>query len=232
MRTSIWVSHMDIARPSSYARQKRIRRMAYGAIALFAVLLITLGLSRLKPAAPGVERATLWIDTVKRGPLLREERGVGTLVPEDIRWIPATTQGRVERILLHPGTAVTADSVILELVNPQLDQELQDAELKVQAAVAGLQNLRVQAQNDFLQQKAVAAGIAADHNKAQMQAEMNEALAKDQLVSDLVDRLTSGFSETRSGLEEQWNKGEDASTEDLRVALMRYRAFFNRLLKV
>src|SRR2546421_12788781 len=116
---------MDIARPSQ-ARRKRIRRVAYGAIALLAVLLITLGLSRLKPAAPGVERATLWIDTVKRGPLLREVRGTGTLVPEDIRWIPATTEGRVERIVLHPGTAVTANSVILELVNPQLDQELQD----------------------------------------------------------------------------------------------------------
>jgi HlyD family secretion protein len=178
---------MDIARPSN-ARRKRIRRIAYGAIALLTVLLITLGLSRLKPAAPGVERATLWVDTVKRGPLLREVRGTGTLVPEDIRWIPATTQGRVERILLHPGTAVTADSVILELVNPQLDQELQDADLKVQAAEAGLQNLRVQAQNDYLQQKAVAAGIAADHNKAQMQAEMNEALANRQLVSALALR--------------------------------------------
>jgi HlyD family secretion protein len=178
---------MDIARPSN-ARRKRIRRIAYGAIALLAVLLITLGLSRLKPAAPGVERATLWVDTVKRGPLLREVRGAGTLVPEDIRWIPATTQGRVERILLHPGTAVTADSVILELVNPQLEQELQDADLKVQAAEAGLQNLRVQAQNDYLQQKAVAAGIAADHNKARMQAEMNEALASRQLVSALALR--------------------------------------------
>jgi HlyD family secretion protein len=178
---------MDIARPSN-ARQKRIRRIAYGAIALLAVLLITLGLSRLKPAAPGVERATLWVDTVKRGPLLREVRGSGTLVPEDIRWIPATTQGRVERILLHPGTAVTAGSVIIELVNPQLDQELQDADLKVQAAEATLQNLRVQAQNDYLQQKAVAAGIRSDHNKAQMQAEMNEALATKQLVSALALR--------------------------------------------
>jgi HlyD family secretion protein len=183
----VWVTHMDIARPSN-ARQKRIRRILYAAVALMAVLLITLGLSRLKPAAPGVERATLWIDTVKRGPLLREVRGTGTLVPEDIRWIPATTEGRVERILLHPGTAVTADSVILELVNPQLEQELQDAELKVQAADAGLQNLRVQAQNDYLQQKAAAAGIAAEHSKAQMQAEMNDALAKGQLVSALALR--------------------------------------------
>ncbi len=147
---------MDIARPSN-ARQKRIRRIAYGAATLLAILLITLGLSRLKPAAPGVERATVWIDTVKRGPLVLEVRGSGTLVPEDIRWIPATTQGRVERILLFPGRAVTADTVILELVNPQLDQELEDAALKVQAAEAALLNLRVQAQNDYLQQKATAA---------------------------------------------------------------------------
>src|SRR5947207_7593659 len=187
MADFLWVTHMDIARPSNL-RRKRIRRIVYGAIALLAVLLITLGLSRLKPAAPGVERATLWIDTVRRGPLLLEVRGSGSLVPEDIRWIPATTQGRVDRILLHPGTPVTAHSVILQLVNPQLDQELQDAELKVQAAEAGLQSLRVQAQNDYLQQKAIAAGIAAERHKAEMQAEMNEALAKGQLVSALALR--------------------------------------------
>jgi HlyD family secretion protein len=188
MRGFLLVTNMDIARPAEVRRRKRIRRFLYGAIGLLTVLLLTLGLSRLKPAAPGVDRATLWVDTVKRGPLLREVRGSGTLVPEDIRWIPAATQGRVDRILLHPGSAVTADSVILELVNPQLDQELQDAELKVQAAEASFQNLRVQAQNDYLQQKAVAAGIAAEHNKAQMQAEMNDALAQRQLVSALALR--------------------------------------------
>ena len=112
---------MDIARPSN-ARRKRIRRIAYSAIALLVVLLITLGLSRLKPAAPGVERATLWVDTVKRGPLLREERGIGTLVPEDIRWIPATTQGRVEKIILRPGTQVKAGDVILEHAHREDDQ--------------------------------------------------------------------------------------------------------------
>jgi HlyD family secretion protein len=178
---------MDIARPSN-ARRKRLRRIAYGAGTLVAVLAITLGLSRLQPAAPAVDRSTLWIDTVKRGPLVREVRGLGTLVPEDIRWVPATTQGRVDRIILQPGTAVKAESVILELTNPQLDQELQDAELKVQAAEAALQNLRVQAQNDYLQQKAMAASIAAEHNKARMQAEMNEALAQGQLVSALALR--------------------------------------------
>ena len=149
---------------------------------------MTFGLSRLQPAAPTVEAATLWPDTVKRGPMVRQVRGLGTLVPEDIRWIPATTQGRVERIILRPGTTVQTGDVILELSNPQLDQEMQDAQLKLLSAEASLANLRVQVQNDLLSQRASAANIAADFNKAKMQAEMNEALAKDQLVADLVVR--------------------------------------------
>jgi len=203
---------MDIARPSN-ARQKRIRRVIYGATALIAVLLITLGLSRLKPAAPSVERSTVWIDTVKRGPFLREVRGLGTLVPEDIRWIPATTQGRVERILLHPGTAVKTDSVILELSNPQLDQELRDAELKVQAAEASGQNLRVQAQNDYLQQKAATANIGAEYNKAKMQAEMNDALAERQLVSALMLRQSKVDAE-QLAIRDEIAKQQLASYED------------------
>lgn len=203
---------MDIARPSN-ARQKRIRQIAYGAMTIVAVLAITLGLSRLEPAAPGVERATVWIDTVKRGPLLREVRGSGTLVPEDIRWIPATTQGRVERILLFPGTAVKADTVILELVNPQLDQELEDAALKVQAAEAALLNLRVQTQNDYLQQKAAAANISAEYNKAKMQAEMNESLAKAQLVSALALRQSKMDAE-QLGIRDEIARQQLAGNED------------------
>src|SRR5712671_254362 len=98
--------HMDIATPQ-LARRKRTRRIACGVVAVIALAGVTLGVSRLKPAAPGVERSTLWIDTVKRGPMLRQVRGLGTLVPEDIRWIPATTTGRVDRIVLRPGTQVT-----------------------------------------------------------------------------------------------------------------------------
>jgi HlyD family secretion protein len=175
---------MDIARPSNL-RQKRIRRAAYGVVALSFVGLITLGVSRLKPAAPGVERAAVWIDTVKRGPMLRDERGIGTLVPEDIRWIPATTVGRVERIALRPGTVVAAGSVILELSNPQLEQELQDAALKLKAAEASLTNLRVQLQNDTLAQEATTASIEADYKKAALQVEANQQLAAKGLVSDM-----------------------------------------------
>src|SRR6478609_1980671 len=143
---------MDIARPSN-VRQKRIRQGISIGIGLLVIAAVSVGLSRLRPAAPTVDAATLWPDTVKRGPMVRQVRGLGTLVPEDIRWIPATSQGRVERILLRPGTTVKAGNVILELSNPQLDQEAQDAELKVQSAEASLANLRVQMQNELLQQK-------------------------------------------------------------------------------
>src|SRR2546430_6854032 len=153
---------MDIARPSN-ARKKRIRQALYAGLGLLAVVLVSVGLSRLKPAAPTVERAVVWPDTVKRGPMVRQVRGLGTLTPEDIRWIPATTQGRVERIILRPGTQVKADSVILELTNPTLQQQLQDAELKLAAAVAGLENLKVQLSNDLLQTRGMAANVEADY---------------------------------------------------------------------
>src|SRR6478735_12197720 len=112
---------MDIARPSN-VRQKRIRQGIVIGIGLVAIAAVSVGLSRLQPAAPSVEAATLWPDSVKRGTMVRQVRGLGTLVPEDIRWIPATTQGRVEVIRLRPGTPVTPDSVILQLTNPELDQ--------------------------------------------------------------------------------------------------------------
>src|ERR1700724_1774 len=147
---------MDIARPSN-ARKKRIRQGIYAVVGLLAIALVSVGLNRLKPAAPTVERAVVWPDTVKRGPMVRQVRGLGTLVPEDIRWIPATTQARVEKIILRPGTKVAADSIILELSNPQLEQELQDAQLKLQSGGASLINLRVQVQNDLLSQLATAA---------------------------------------------------------------------------
>jgi HlyD family secretion protein len=175
---------MDIARPSN-VRQKRIRQAVYAVTGVLLVGLITLGLSRLKPAAPTVDAATVWRDTVKRGPMVRQVRGLGTLVPEDIRWIPSTTQGRVERINLRPGATVKAESVILELTNPQLEQELQDAQLKVKAQEASLASLKVQLQNDQLQQRASTATIEAEYNKAKTTFEMKEALAKDQLVSAL-----------------------------------------------
>ncbi|MBI3490574.1 MAG: RND transporter, partial [Acidobacteria bacterium] len=180
---------------------------------LLVVVLVSVGLSRLRPAAPTVERAVVWPDTVKRGPMVRQVRGLGTLTPEDIRWIPATTQGRVEKIILRPGTPVKRTDVILELSNPQLEQQLQDAELKLQAAEAGLTNLKVQLQNDLLQQRATTANIEADYNKAKMQAQMNEALAKDQLVSELVLKQSQVDADSL-GVRNQIAKDQLASKAD------------------
>jgi HlyD family secretion protein len=175
---------VDVARPDQ-TRKKRIRRTIYGAIVVLAVGGITLGLSKLKPAAPGVDRATQLVDTVKRGEMVRDVRGQGTLVPEDIRWIPATTQGRVERILLRPGTGVTASSVILDLSNPQLEQEFSEAQLKLGGALASLANLRVQSRNDALTQEAATANIEADYKKAALQVEANEQLSTKGLLPDM-----------------------------------------------
>src|SRR5258705_12911162 len=127
---------VDIARSSDVIKKKKIRRALYGAGFLVIIVLITVGVSKLKPAAPSVDRATVWIDTVKRGPMLRQVRGSGTLVPEEIRWIPATTQGRVERIILRPGATVTPATVILELTNPELQQAVKEAQLGFQSAQA------------------------------------------------------------------------------------------------
>src|SRR6478735_1319830 len=129
---------VDIARPDSVIKKKKMKRAAYGGVGLIVILLVTVFVARLKPAAPSVDKATLWPDVVKRGPMVRQVRGTGTLVPEDTRWIPATTAGRVERIIVKPGTEVAQGTIILELSNPALEQELNDAQLKVNSAEASL----------------------------------------------------------------------------------------------
>ena len=175
---------VDIARPSQ-AKKKRIRRILYGSGALLVIILITVGVSRLKPAAPSVERATVWIDTVKRGAMLRQVRGSGTLVPEDIRWIPATTQGRVERIVLRPGAQVKPDTVILEMSNPELEQAVRDAQLGYQSAQAAFVNRKQELESALLNQRADVAGIEASWKNAALQLDAQEALFKDGLVSEI-----------------------------------------------
>jgi HlyD family secretion protein len=180
---------VDIARPASVKRQKKIRRGIYGAVALVAIVLITVAVSRLKPAAPSVDRATVWIDQVKRGSFVRQVRGSGTLVPEDIRWIPATTQGRVERILLRPGAQVKPNTVILEMSNPDLDQQVRDAQLLFQSAKASYENRKQELQSQLLNQRADAATIEANYRQAALDLQANEQLYKDGLVSDLTVKL-------------------------------------------
>ncbi|MCL4812449.1 MAG: HlyD family efflux transporter periplasmic adaptor subunit [Vicinamibacteraceae bacterium] len=196
---------VDIARPD-LARKKRVRRAAYAVAGVTALLLITVGVSQLKPAAPGVDRATVWIDTVKQGPMVRQVRGTGTLVPEDTRWIPATTEGRVEQILLRPGAEVGPDTVILELSNAELQQSMVEAELQLRAAEAQLTNRRVELESQLLNQQAAAATIEAEYRQARLQAEADAELAKDGLTSALTMKISTSRAnelENRSRIEQQ-----------------------------
>src|SRR2546421_2337518 len=173
---------MDITRPD-LARKKRRRRILYSLSGLLVLVVITIGLSRLKPAAPLVE--TPWPDTVKRGEMLRNVRGNGTLVPEEILWIPTLNAGRVERILVLPGAAVKADTVLVELSNPEVEQAAFDAEWQLKATSAELANLRVQLDTQRLNQQAAVAVAHANYNSTKLDFEVNEELSKAGLVPAL-----------------------------------------------
>ena len=187
---------MDIPRPDQ-ARKKRRRRILYSVGGLGVLILMTIGLSRLKPAAPLVENA--WPDTVKRAtsemPFLRQVRGNGTLVPEEILWIPTLNAGRVERILVLPGAAVKADTVLVELRNPEVEQAAFDAEWQLQAASAELANLRVQLDTQRLNQQAAVAVAHANYNSAKLEFEVNEELSKAGLVPALTLKQSKAKAE-------------------------------------
>jgi HlyD family secretion protein len=174
---------MDIQRPSN-ARAKKIKRIVYVTIAVLACAGVTLALSRLKPAAPSVDASTIWPDTVKRGPMLREVRGLGTLVPEDIHWIPAQTAARVDKIVIRPGHLVTPDTVILEMSNPELQRDVLDAEFALKAAEANYANLKVQVDSDLMNQKSQEAAVRSDYEQARMEHEVDEKLFKEGIYSD------------------------------------------------
>ena len=180
---------MDIQRPSN-ARAKKIRRIAYGTVALLLVGGVTYGLSRLRPAAPSVDRATIWPDEVKRGPMLREVRGLGTLIPEDIRWIAAQTDSRVHRWVLRPGAIVKPDSIIMELSDPTLQREALDAEFLLKGAEAEYANLQVQVNSELMNQKANEAAVRSDYEQARLQHEVDEKLFNEGIGSDHIRNLS------------------------------------------
>ena len=184
---------MDIQRPSN-ARAKKIRRIAYGTVALLLLGGVTYALSKLKPAAPLVDAGTIWSDTVKRGPMVREVRGLGTLVPEDIRWIAAQTDARVDRWVLRPGAIIKPDSIIMELSDPTLQQTALDAELQLRGAEADLANLKVQVDSDLMNQKATEASVRSDYEQAKIQHDVDQKLVKEGLTSQLIENL-SGVKE-------------------------------------
>lgn len=196
---------MDIPRPDQ-ARAKRKHRLLLAFLAVAAVVAITLVLAFLKPAAPSVERNLVWIDTVKQGQMLRQVRGNGSLVPEEIRWIAARTPGRVDRIVLRPGAAVEVGTIILELANPDVEQAATNAESQLKAAEAELLSLRVTLQSGVLQAEALAASAKEAFERSKLQAEVNEQLARDGLISQLDLRLSKVGAEqaaTRHAIEQK-----------------------------
>lgn len=192
---------MDIPR-QGVARKKKLKRYFVIALVVLAVPLITYLLSGLKPAPPSVDRGTVVIDAVKRGPLNRNVNGLGTLVPEDIRWIAAVTSGRVERRLVQQGAKVTPDTVLLELSNPELDQSVVEAESQLNSALAEYQNKKVELEAQLLNQQALAATVEADYTQAKLTKEANEQLVREGLVSDLILKQSRGkFAELTTRLE-------------------------------
>jgi HlyD family secretion protein len=209
---------MDIARPD-IARKRRRKRIIYSALGLGALIVITIGLSRLKPAAPLVENP--YTDTVKRGEMLRQVRGNGTLVPEEILWIPTLSAGRVQKILVLPGAAVKAETVLVELNNPEVEQAAFDAEWGLKAGGAELTNLRVQLDSQRLNQQASVASASANYSNAKIEAEVNEELAKSGLVPALTLKQSKAKAEELAKLleieQERLKISADAAQAQLAV---------------
>jgi HlyD family secretion protein len=225
------VSAMDFQRPGNKSAKRR--RLAFiGVVVLLGCAGITQGLSWLKPSAPGVELSTIWTDTVKSGSIVRQVRGLGTLVPVDIRWIPAETEGRVERICVLPGTPVKSGTVILELSNPQTVQESVDADWQVKAAEAEYKNLRVKIESDLMNLRASAATIDSEYGSASRQARTDEALAKLGVISGLTldaSRDRAKELETRREIEAKRIEINTAATASqmavLEAKVEQFRAF-------
>lgn len=219
---------MDIARPD-IARAKRIRRIVYGTGFAVVVILITVGVSRLEPAAPRVDRDTVYMDTVERGSMLRQVRGTGTLVPEQIRWITAITSGTVEQIVIRPGAEVTPDTIIVELSNPELEQQALEARLQLDAALARYESREVELQSQLLTQQAGLAIVEADLSQAALQAEADEELAADGLVSQIQLRQSQSRAtvlETRRKIEQERLA---IQTDSMRATLAAEQADVDRL---
>jgi HlyD family secretion protein len=179
---------MDIVRDASYKKKKRQKQTLLIVVAVLAVAGVTLGVSRLKPALQSVDYTTIWPDTVKRGSMLRQVRGIGTLVPipDDVRLIPAETDVHIERILVLPGTPVKPDTLIMELSNPQVEQEAVSADLDLKSAQAELQNTKAKVNSDLGLVRAEAATVNSDYENAKRDADNNRELNKIGVVAKAV----------------------------------------------
>jgi len=224
---------VDIPRKAVKSR----RRWVFGAAAVGVLALATVALARVGPSAPGVDGTTLWTDTVRRGDMARQVRGPGTLVAEDIRWISAVTQGRVESKLVQPGTAVAVGAVLLTLSNPDVERQALEAQRQLTAAQADLTTLRTSLQNQLLTQQGTIAQLQAQHNQAQRQAQSAEALARENMVSaqELAKaRDDAADLQTRLGVERQrlehmrGSMRQQLAGQESQVAMLRRLADFNQ----
>ena len=198
---------MDISRPDLKTSKRRRQVVVAGCVVL-ALAVIGFFVMRLKPAAPEVDRATVWTDVVKRGPLLRQVRGPGTLVPREdkIRLIPAETEATVVRIRVLPGAKVQPETILMDLVDPTLQQELLDAQLQLKGAQADYINTRARVESDLMTQKAAAATVGADHNQAQLQSQTDKSLYELGVISGLTYSASKGKADeltVRDDLEKQ-----------------------------
>ncbi|HEY7351685.1 MAG TPA: HlyD family efflux transporter periplasmic adaptor subunit [Terriglobales bacterium] len=201
----IILKYMDIARPE-FKRQKRRKQIIWSAAGIVIVAALTIGVTRLKPAAPEVERSTVWTDTVKRGDMLRQVRGLGSLIPsqEFTRQIPAETEATVVRILKLPGSQVKADTILLEMSNPQVEQAAVDANLQLKAAEAAYQSLKVTLQSNLMTQKAGAATVNSDFTQAKLQSDTDKALYDLGVISGLAYKNSKSKADeltTRNNIE-------------------------------
>lgn len=198
---------MDIARPE-FKERKRKRQFAIGSAVIVVVLVLTVFVYRLRPAAPTVERGTVWTDSVKRGSMLRQVRGIGSLVPsqESVLQIPAETEATIIRILLLPGSLVKPDSVLVEMSDPTVEQAAVDARLQWKAAEAEYQAQRMKLESDLMNQKAGAATVKADYNQTNLQSQTDKALYDLGVISGLAYKASKSKADEltiRNGLEDQ-----------------------------
>src|SRR6202041_1858195 len=200
---------MDMAPPQDN-RRKRMRRLIYVVAGLVLAAAITTALARLKPAAPSVDRTAVWTDTVKRGPVVLEVGGLGTLVPESTWTVPAATEGRVAKRYLLPGTPVKAGTVILDLTNPQLEQEALDAKYQLKGAEASLEQTRAQLQNQLMDKRTQAASVSSQYRTAEMQKQAKEQL----LANDLAAALDVKTAEVQA---EELAKQDDLAQKEVEI---------------
>jgi HlyD family secretion protein len=210
---------MDVPRGKEVARKKLIKRIALIAVVVAAIPLITWGLSRLKPAAPSVDRATVWIDSVKRGPMLREVRGLGTLVVEEYNWIPAQFESRVEKLNFLPGAKLHPNDVIMILKNPQMEQDVADLEAQIKQAQAVYDNLKVTLETARLAQEAITEQVQSDMNQAGLQADRDKQLNKLDLKSDIDATLSAAKWEDLKKRYDLSKKQLDINIESVKAQL-------------